>query len=260
MKKHIFITVLAIVLLWSPFLATCLPVFDFEAEDHDIIKSPIKSVTPDLEKGKFIALTFDDGPTAVTWQILDELAKYDARATFFVLGHRLVDYPETIMRIINEGHQIGNHSYSHKQLNAISAKELHNELDKANDAIFKATGVTPTILRPPFGAFNKKVVEAAKARGMAIIHWSIDPVDWTETASAAKVSQRIIKNAKEGDIILMHDLYPQSGQAAAIVLKELTERGFTFVTVDELIAYYSEKVTPGVVYENAIKRINVAYE
>jgi len=256
-KKIISATICLFLLFGLPFLVSGLPVFDFENDDEqNSVENAIKSVNPDLCVGKFIALTFDDGPTSVTMQILDELAKYNARATFFVLGHRLADYPETTLRIVNEGHQIGNHSYSHKQLNKISPKELYAELDKANEAIFKATGVTPTILRPPYGAFNKKVIEAAEVRGMAVIHWSLDPVDWVEGVSASKVSQRVLKNVKEGDIILLHDLYPQSGQAAATILKELTERGFSFVTVDELITHYSTKIEPGSVYESGNKKFN----
>lgn len=220
---------------------------------------PIKSVEPTTSSVKLVALTYDDGPNDITWEILDILQNFDVAATFFVLGDRLERFPETIARIVGEGHQIGNHSYSHKQLDILSSKQLYAELDKANSAIFEATGILPTVLRPPFGALNKKVLEAAASRGMAVIHWSIDTADWVEGTSPARIAERVLKTVKEGDIILMHDLFPQTAKATKIILETLINRGFNFVTVDELIAYYSNAAEPGAVYESAIKKYDVTH-
>jgi peptidoglycan/xylan/chitin deacetylase (PgdA/CDA1 family) len=226
--------------------------FETEAAGDVGEKGTIRSVKPAADtSGKYIALTFDDGPTYLTNQILDELAVYGAKATFFILGNRIGDYAETTVRIAAEGHQIGNHSYSHKQLNLLNKKDLVAEIDKANDAIFMATGITPTILRPPFGAYNDKVIDAATERGMAVVRWSIDTKDWIEGTPANKIINHVLTKASEGDIILMHDLYKPTVQATIATLKTLTERGFTFVTVDELISRYSDRPEPGMVYENA---------
>jgi len=241
MKKFIAATLCLVALFSVPLVAWELPQADLVPEPR-----------------KLVALTFDDGPTDVTIKILNDLAKHNAQATFFVLGDRLERFPETTRRIVDEGHQIGNHSFSHKQLNRISVNELNAELDKANEAIFKATGIKPTIMRAPYGEHNTKVLEAAQARGMAVIKWSIDSIDWANGTPVSSITQRALKNVQSGDIILMHDLYAQSGKAASIIIQELVERGFELVTVDELIAHYSAGLEPGAVYVSGIKKFSIA--
>jgi len=255
-KKIIAVAACFAVLFSVHVFVQALPAFNFDSETAIYEEEKAADLIP--EPRKMVAITFDDGPTDITIQILNDLAKYNARATFFVLGNRLERFPETTQRIVNEGHQIGNHSFSHKRLNRISVQTMKNELDLANEAIFKATGVKPTIMRAPYGEHDKNVLEAAAARGMAVIKWNIDSIDWQPGTAVGNITQRALKNVQAGDIILLHDLYPETGVASAIIIKELTDRGFELVTVDELIEYYSTEMEPGAVYISGVKKFSVA--
>jgi peptidoglycan/xylan/chitin deacetylase (PgdA/CDA1 family) len=201
------------------------------------------------EGGKFIALTFDDGPErVVTTRILDMLAEYGAKATFFVLGHRISAMSDIIERMHREGHQVGNHSFDHRQLNAISASRMEWQITETNRLIEEITGTRVNLLRPPFGETNARVNEFARSLDMAIITWDIDPRDWANQNSAY-LAEHIISRAQDGSIILLHDTFPSSADAAETVVRELTARGFTFGTVEELINMNAGLV-PGLVFRN----------
>ena len=186
-----------------------------------------------LRDKKLIALTFDDGPfREQTPRVLDELSAKGVKATFFMTGNRAQAWPDTVRRVVNEGHQLANHSYSHKSLTGMSAESVKWEINHTNDLLEEISGVRPTVLRPPFGSINARTAETA---GMPIIMWSIDPQDWDGKTSDYIVSF-VTSRARDGDIILLHDPVSASIRATPVIIDMLHREGFTFVTVDELIA------------------------
>lgn len=181
---------------------------------------------------KWIALTFDDGPNPKTTPILlDGLKERNVKATFFVLGVNIENNPDLIKRMFDEGQLIANHSYSHQNLVKISNDNIKIQYDKPNTLLNSLVGVRTTLFRPPYGNYNDSV---KKYTDTPIILWSIDPKDW-KYKDADGVSNHIIERAKDGDIILLHDIYPTSVQAALKTIDALQQKGFHFVTVDELI-------------------------
>lgn len=181
---------------------------------------------------KAVALTFDDGPNPKsTLIILDILKKENIKATFFVLGSQAKKYPKIIKRIHDDGHEIGNHSYSHPNLTKLSAKQLATEIDKTNRSIKAATGKNPTVFRPPYGAYNKKVTKAAK---LPNVLWTVDTLDW-KNHNTKKIIANI--NAQKGQYstILMHDIHMTSAKALPTVIKQLKKDHYVFVTSSEMI-------------------------
>lgn len=192
-----------------------------------------------------IALTFDDGPTkSVTNKILDVLEGYGSKATFFVVGSRVVGNEETLKRINDTGNEIANHSFSHKQLTKLDTAAMKNELMLTNNAIKKATGFVPTLARPTYGAYNEKLLANA---GMTLVNWSVDTLDWKER-DAVKVAKAIIDNAADGAIVLMHDLYGTTADAIEIAVPKLVEMGYRLVTVSEMFELKNVKQTNTKVY------------
>lgn len=200
---------------------------------------------------KYIALTFDDGPSSNTPRLLDGLAEYDVKATFFLLGHRLEAKSDIVKRIFDEGHSIGNHSFNHKELTKLTLEAINYQIDETNELIFGITGQETILLRPPYGSKSSKVIDIAKSKNMSIINWNVDPQDW-KNKSAEDIARHIIGKAKDGDIILLHDIYSKSVDATLIVVDELTKAGFKFVTVDELIEIKQGKAEAGFVYTSGM--------
>lgn len=192
---------------------------------------------------KTIALTFDDGPGPYTEKLLDILDKYDAKATFFLIGSKVSARANTLRRIQSRGHQLGNHSWSHPELNKVSAEQLASEIDQTNNAIKQAVGTKPNIIRPPYGAFNRAVLEQFRQRGMSAVVWSVDTRDWADRNSEI-VCSRAVAGARNGAVILMHDIHPTSVNAVPCILDSLKQQGYSFVTVQNLIG----DMTPGAVY------------
>lgn len=187
------------------------------------------SETP-FEKKK-IALTFDDGPSSTcTKRLLEGLKKRNVKATFFVLGEKVEENPELVREIVGDGHLIGNHTYSHTELNKLSEKKAKEELTRASNAIFKETGRYPEYMRPPYGECTKKLEDSVD---MILVRWSIDPRDW-EIQNTDKIVRKVVTQAGENDIILLHDCYDTSVDAALEIVDILKDEGFEFVTVDEL--------------------------
>ena len=184
------------------------------------------------EEKPMIALTFDDGPNPkYTMQILETLERYGAAATFFEIGSLVEAYPEVSRQIVAQGCEIGNHSYSHRQLTSLSAAEIEEQTRKTQQAIKNAVGYEPTLTRPTYGDINNTVKNCID---MPLILWSIDTLDW-KSKDAQAVAEHILSNVKEGDIILMHDVYPSTVEAVELVVGELQQRGFQLVTVSTLL-------------------------
>lgn len=180
---------------------------------------------------KLIAFTFDDGPSETnTNYLLDNLDKYDAKVTFFVLGSRVNSNKETIKRAYLEGNAIGSHTYNHRNLNLLSDVALMDEVKKTNEAIKEVIGTSPTLLRPPYGNLTDHGKELAN---MSIVLWNIDPLDW-KYKDKNRVAQEIIEHAHDGAIILVHDIYKSSVEGALLAMEELQKQGYAFVTINEM--------------------------
>ena len=179
-----------------------------------------------------VALTFDDGPHPVyTPELLDGLKERGVCATFFVVGENIPGNEEILKRMDAEGHLIGNHTYSHVKLSELDTARACAEVEKTNALICEVTGKEPEFIRPPFGEW-KKAMECSFE--MIPVLWDVDPLDWT-TKNTALVVERVLKDTKPGNIILLHDYYQSSVDAALEIVDTLTQRGYEFVTVDELI-------------------------
>lgn len=198
-------------------------------------------------QGKMIALTFDDGPgVKATARILAALEEVGGRATFFMLGENAAAHPDLARQVAQAGHLVGTHTNSHKSLIRLTAQEMLQEVELSLDNIQKATGVRPTILRPPYGNVNDLVKETLD---LPLVNWSVDTRDW-DSRDAQKVYDHILANVRDGDIVLMHDIYDSTAEAVEMVLPELVKRGYQLVTVEELFAYKGLSLKAGKVYYN----------
>lgn len=198
----------------------------------------------DCAKAKCIALTFDDGPGPYTARLLDELRRAKAPATFFALGQRVETYPKVARRIVAEGHELASHTWDHRDLTTLTATDVRRQLTRTADAIEKATGKRPTLVRPPYGATNDTVRAAAKKAGEAVILWNIDTLDWKTRSTPSTVKAAV--GAKRGSIVLMHDIHSSTVDAVPQIIEGLRAKGYTLVTVTDLLgspqagkAYYS---------------------
>lgn len=185
-------------------------------------------------KFKRVALTFDDGPHPEhTEKILKLLKKYNAKATFFMLGSNVEKYPAIAAKIAKEGHELGNHTWNHFDLTARDDEKITEEIAETNRIIEKATGQKPTVFRPPYGAMNEQVETAVK---MMPVMWTVDTLDWKASAPQ-EIIEMVRNNAEDGSIILMHDIHEVTVEALAVILEYLDGEGFDFVTVSELEKY-----------------------
>jgi len=187
--------------------------------------------------GTYIAMTFDDGPSAqLTPKLLDILKERGIKATFFLVGKNVVEYPDIVRRMAEEGHEVGNHSWSHPALTKLGAEGFRKQIESTNDAIAKVTGKRPVLMRPPYGAtsatLNKRLAEDY---GLKVILWSVDPLDW-KYRNSNRVYNTIVQNTQPGAIILAHDIHATTVAAMPETLDTLLGKGYKFVTVSELIA------------------------
>ncbi len=179
-----------------------------------------------------IAITFDDGPDPVyTPQLLDGLKERGVRASFFVMGKQAEAYPDLVRRMQEEGHLIGNHTYTHVQLSKKNRESFKEELLKTNELIREITGEEVQFVRPPYGSWDKKLETELT---MLPVLWTIDPMDWC-SSDVSGIVKEVTGKAKENAVILMHDAYPSSVTAALEIVDILQKQGYEFVTVDELI-------------------------
>ena len=179
---------------------------------------------------KMIALTFDDGPNYNTSKVIDVLNKYDIKATFFVLGNKVEIYQDVLKESLKNGNEIGNHSYSHKWLIKLNKNELEKQIYKTQEIIKKTTGYTPTLLRPTYGSVNNNI---KKLTDFKITLWNVDTLDW-KYKSVNRIVNRAVKNPKDGNIILMHDIHERTVKAVEKIIPMLKEDGYDLVTVSEL--------------------------
>ena len=193
---------------------------------------------------RYIALTFDDGPSGrFTRRLLDGLETRDVKATFLLCGYRVLDYPKVAARIAAEGHEIGLHGYSHNPMNTMKEFQITTEIRKT--AALLPQNVA--FLRPPGGQYNDATIAAAKQAGLSILSWSLDPKDWA-TNDVDLITSRVVEKAKDGDVILLHDMSDSSVTAALRIIDRLEARGFRFVTVSELAKIKGVTPEPGTVY------------
>ncbi len=187
---------------------------------------------PEQEEQKCVALTFDDGPHPVfTERLLDGLKERGVKATFFVVGRNIPGNEELIRRMDEEGHLIGNHTYDHVKISGLSGQEACEQIEKTNRLIRRLTGSDAEFVRPPFGEWNK---EMEYSFVMIPVLWDVDPKDWL-TRNVSDIVRRVLEDTQSGDIILLHDYYDTSVEAALQIVDRLKEQDYEFVTVDELI-------------------------
>lgn len=180
--------------------------------------------------GKKIALTFDDGPGQYTEELLDGLRDRNVKASFFLVGENAQSHKDLILRMKEEGHLIGNHTYSHVMLTSVSNEEASLEVCKTNTILSNITGEAVSWIRPPYGLWNKNT---RCMKEMTVVLWNVDPIDWS-VQNTQKVVQHVETHVKEGSIILMHDIYHTSVQAALQIIDDLKKEGYEFVRVDEM--------------------------
>ena len=197
---------------------------------------------------KLVALTFDDGPVhANTKRLLDALKKYDYHATFFMLGYEVKGNEDLLKKMVAQNHEIGLHTWDHPYMTKLDESQMKKQITKADTAIFNACDVHPDVMRPPYGAYNKTVLSVAKKCDLPFILWNIDVKDWA-TTNASKVSSEIIKQCKDGSILVLHDSHKSSVDALMTALPKLNEKGYELVTVSQLASLRGTTLKPGVRY------------
>lgn len=197
-----------------------------------------------LVSGNYIAMTFDDGPHPQnTPRLLDILRARNIKATFYVIGRSVDLYPQIVRRTVAEGHEIGNHTHTHRLLSKLGDSEVRNELARCRDAVARAAGVQMRTMRPPYGGLLQRQREMVRAEfGYPTILWSVDPLDWKRPGPSV-VTSRILSGTTSGAIVLAHDLHASTVDAMPATFDGLLRRGFKFVTVSQLLAMKTEAVT-----------------
>lgn len=198
--------------------------------DHQVTKVAAEEKSVIDPKKPAIAITFDDGPSKYTKDILTLLKKYQANGTFFVIGNKVNLYQDTLRTMVKNGNEIGNHSYNHKYLTRVTDHELLQQIEDTQAVITKTTGTTPKLFRPTYGSINKHLREKVD---LDIIMWTVDTSDWKST-NAKKIATKALDTIQDGDIILMHDTHSQTLKALSYMLPKLKEEGYQLVTVSEL--------------------------
>lgn len=198
------------------------------AENWEIVASEQERVINPEQP--VVAITFDDGPSKYTQEILSVLQEYNASGTFFVLGNKVMAYQDVLREIVKQGSEIGNHSYNHKWLTRLKLDEFKEQIEKTQTLVQSVTGYTPVLFRPTYGSINKKIRENIELK---IVLWDVDSLDW-KIKDSKKIASRVLKDVDDMDIILFHDTHHRTAEALKIVLEQLQKEGYQFVTVSEL--------------------------
>ena len=219
------------------------------------VVTPTPAPTPDpnrrqaLERGidpnkPMIALTFDDGPMPESMATIEALNRHGARGTFFILGKNIKGNEEVLKAMVDGGHQVAAHSWSHPNFTEVAESTVMSQLKRTVDKVEEVTGYRITMMRPPYGALHRISRRPLVELGMPAILWSIDSLDW-KTRSASATVREILSKARDGAIILCHDVWATTGQAMGTVVPELIGKGFQLVTVAEMMSFRSEPLKPG---------------
>ena len=200
----------------------------------------------EAKETKYVALTFDDGPSGkYTRKLLDGLYDRGVQATFLLCGYRMKDYPDLTQRIVDEGHEIGYHGYTHKNMQSMSRRAIAQELEDSQTLL--PEGCRPVFLRPPGGCCSDAVRQVAQVRNLAILGWSVDPRDWA-THDAAAIERAVLKNVGDGDIVLLHDMSDSSVKAALDIVDVLLQKDYEIVTVSRLVRIRGVRLRSGQAY------------
>jgi peptidoglycan/xylan/chitin deacetylase (PgdA/CDA1 family) len=249
--------VYAIILILSAYAGTADP------QESTLAATSATPKPPSTEKitfsevnvdGPYIAMTFDDGPHATnTPKLLEMAAKRHIKLTFFVLGECVEQNPDVLQREVAEGHEIGNHSWSHPNLAKLSDEAVRSQLRRTEDLIFKTAGVRPQLMRPPYGELTKRQrIWVNHDFNYKVILWDVDPLDWRRPGPSV-VASRIIAATRPGSIILSHDIHPPTIEAMPQVFDALLAKGFKFVTVSELLAMNKGGERPEVMNSSEVR-------
>lgn len=224
--------ILAVVTLVNVAQFSLFPVIRSAVSSQIGRRIPVYSVeTPDQR----VSVTLD-----ATWgakqteDLLDVLDKHGVKATFFLAGYWIEEYPDHVKMIASRGHEIGNHTYSHPHLNSLDTDSIRKELNRCSDMIENLTGTRPNLFRPPFGEYSNKVIEAAESCGLVTIQWDVDSLDW-QNLSAAAIQSRVLSRVQRGSIILFHNNGLHTVEALDVVIRELKSKGYEFVPVSSLL-------------------------
>lgn len=239
---------LAALALWAAMPWAACVCWEAIPADGPVVDGVEVPDAPAPSAGGLLALTFDDGPRrSTTTALLDGLAERGIHATFFLIGRQIPNNMDLVRRMDEEGHQIGIHTYDHTQLTGLNREDFAAQVDRTRTLLQDTLGHNHFLLRPPYGAVDPGVRAMA---GCPIVLWSIDPEDWDDK-DPARIVDHIVDNAKDGDIILLHDIYPTSVEAALQAADRLRRRGFYFVTVEELFAARHIPLEDGHCYRTA---------
>ena len=213
-------------------------------EQEAVRDEAVRRVDPDKP---MIALTFDDGPGPGTRRILRALESVDGRATFCMVGDRVRDYAQTARMVASQGSEIATHTLSHPNLAKLSAGEVRAELEQSIAAIEQVTGVRPGVLRPPYGSTSEDVQQVCREMGVVIANWNVDTEDW-RVRDADAILNHVLDNARDGAIVLCHDLYPETAAAMEQAVEALAAQGYQLVSVSELLQARAGGGSAGKIY------------
>ncbi|MBR8743099.1 polysaccharide deacetylase [Nocardiopsis sp. MG754419] len=199
---------------------------------------------PDCDKVKCVALTFDDGPGPYTDELLDILDEHDAKATFYLLGSNVDGHGDEIERMVDEDHEVGNHTWDHEDLATLSSDEIEDDLDRTDRAIEDVTGEAPTTMRPPYGSLSDTARETIDK---PIMLWDVDTLDW-QNRDPDTILDISTEETSEGSVLLLHDIHETSVEAVPDVLETLSDDGYEFVTVSEMMG---SDIDAGTAYSDA---------
>ena len=202
-----------------------------------------------------VALTFDDGPSQHTWNIVSTLQSYKARATFFIIGNQVATHEAAIDYILANHNEIASHSFGHKNLTKLSDVEVVNQIRPVDAALLEQHDYIPVMYRVPYGSRDERVLEILKQEGKPVIGWSVDPYDW-KVKDKDTIVNHVLNSVKDGDIVLMHDIYEPTAQAVAELVPALQEKGYQIVTVSELFQFRGVTPEPGMYYKHVLPAEN----
>lgn len=187
--------------------------------------------------GRRLAMTFDDGPApTTTHMVLEQLRQRKIKATFFMIGQRVKEYPDIARDVLSEGHEIGNHSFTHPALGKMAVEKVTQEIQGCQDIIGQTLNLSPVWFRPPYGSFRKELGPLAVARQLGVAYWSVDPQDWRKPGSSV-VAERVLSQSRPGSIVLLHDIHRPTAEAVPAILDGLLERGYEFTTLSGFLGH-----------------------